>query len=83
MVDAILNDLGDTATIFMKDGDDFLRISTNVKKADGARAIGTKLGKDSAAYTPSHREDRMSATPTYWASLISQATSLSRGRTET
>jgi len=52
MVDAILNDLGDTATIFMKDGDDFLRISTNVKKADGARAIGTKLGKDSAAYTP-------------------------------
>jgi len=52
MVDAILNDLGDTATVFMKDGDDFLRVSTNVKKPDGSRAIGTRLGKDSAAYAP-------------------------------
>ena len=50
MVDAILNDLGDTATIFVKEGDDFKRIVTNVKKSDGSRAAGTTLGKDSAAY---------------------------------
>jgi methyl-accepting chemotaxis protein len=50
MVDAIQNDLGDTATIFVKDGDDFKRIATNVKKPDGTRAVGTTLGKDSAAY---------------------------------
>lgn len=50
MVDAVLQDLGDTATIFVKDGDDFKRIVTNVKKSDGSRAVGTTLGKDSAAY---------------------------------
>ncbi len=50
MVDDILNDLGDTATLFMKDGDDFRRVVTNVKKPDGSRAVGTLLGKESAAY---------------------------------
>ncbi len=31
---------------------DFIRISTTVKKKDGSRAVGTKLGKSSAAYDP-------------------------------
>lgn len=50
LVDDIKDDLGDVATIFVKEGDDFKRISTNIKKADGSRAVGTMLGKDSKAY---------------------------------
>ncbi|WP_425448105.1 methyl-accepting chemotaxis protein [Dethiothermospora halolimnae] len=51
MVDDILNDMGDVATIFVKDGDDFRRITTNIKDENGKRAIGTYLGKDSEAYS--------------------------------
>jgi len=51
-VDEIQKDLGVVATIFAKDGDDFRRIVTSVKKKDGTRAVGTFLGKDSAAYKP-------------------------------
>src|SRR4029078_5991543 len=43
---------GGTATIFVKSGDEFVRVATNVKKDDGSRAIGTVLdptGKDIAA----------------------------------
>ena len=38
------------ATIFAKDGDDFVRITTSVKDAAGNRAMGTLLARDSAAY---------------------------------
>jgi hypothetical protein len=31
------------ATIFVKSGDEFIRVATNVKKDDGSRAIGTIL----------------------------------------
>jgi hypothetical protein len=34
---------GMTATLFVKGGDDYIRVATNVKKDDGSRAIGTKL----------------------------------------
>src|SRR5262249_41708714 len=35
---------GMTATLFVRSGDDFVRVATNVPKADGSgRAIGTKL----------------------------------------
>lgn len=40
------------ATIFQRDGDDFTRVITSIRKADGSRAVGTKLGKSSAAYQP-------------------------------
>ena len=40
------------ATIFQRDGDDFTRIITSIRKEDGTRAVGTKLGKTSAAYQP-------------------------------
>jgi len=50
VVDALQTDLGVVATVFVKDGDDFRRITTNVLKEDGTRAVGTMLGKDSAAY---------------------------------
>ena len=51
-VDEIGSSLGNTTTIFIKKDDDFERITTNIKKEDGTRAIGTTLGKDSAAYKP-------------------------------
>ncbi|WP_165916363.1 methyl-accepting chemotaxis protein [Marinisporobacter balticus] len=51
MVDAILNDLGDVATVFVKSGDDFKRITTNILNEDGKRAVGTYLGKESRAYS--------------------------------
>jgi hypothetical protein len=35
--------MGGTATFFVKSGGEFVRVSTNVKKADGSRAIGTIL----------------------------------------
>ena len=43
---------GDIATVFVKDGDDFVRISTSLLKEDGTRAMGTYLGKKSPAYKP-------------------------------
>lgn len=50
LVDEILEDLGDTATIFARKDDDFIRVITNIKKNDGSRAVGTLLGTASAAY---------------------------------
>lgn len=50
MVDAILEDLRNVATIFVKVGDDFKRISSNIMLDSGERAVGTFLGTDSAAY---------------------------------
>lgn len=39
------------ATIFVRRGDDFVRISTSVTKQDGSRAIGTILDHQSPAYS--------------------------------
>ena len=39
-----------TATIFSKDGDRFVRVTTNVMKDDGSRAVGTELNKTTKAY---------------------------------
>ncbi len=50
MVDLILNELDIVSTIFAKDGSDFMRVTTSIIKDDGSRAVGTKLGLDSAAY---------------------------------
>ncbi len=43
---------GDIATVFARDGDDFVRISTSLLKEDGSRAMGTYLGVKSPAYKP-------------------------------
>jgi hypothetical protein len=43
LVDDVVKQMGGTATIFVKSGDDYVRVSTNVKKPDGSRAIGTVL----------------------------------------
>ena len=52
LVDEVQKEKGGTATIFVKSGNDFVRVATNVKKDDGSRAIGTVLdpkGKAMAA----------------------------------
>ncbi len=38
------------ATVFARKGDDFVRVSTSLKKQDGSRALGTALGKEHPAY---------------------------------
>src|SRR5258707_11682589 len=43
LVDEVQKEAGGTATIFVKSGDEFVRVATNVKKDDGSRAIGTIL----------------------------------------
>ena len=50
LVDRMKQLTGNTATLFVKDGDDFVRISTNVLKADGSRAVGTVLDRKGHAY---------------------------------
>jgi hypothetical protein len=43
LVDDVVKQAGGTATIFVKSGDEFVRVATNVKKDDGSRATGTIL----------------------------------------
>jgi methyl-accepting chemotaxis protein len=50
-VDAFTRDSkGNVATIFARQGDDFVRIATSLKKDDGNRATGTLLGPTHPAY---------------------------------
>jgi len=49
-VDTFHQQNGGVATIFMRKGDDFERVTTSVKKEDGERAVGTLLSRDSVAY---------------------------------
>ncbi|KTC62697.1 chemotaxis protein [Pseudomonas fluorescens ABAC62] len=41
---------GGVATVFVRNGDDFVRISTSLTKQDGSRAIGTVLDRQAPAY---------------------------------
>jgi hypothetical protein len=50
IVDAVKAKVGCTATLFVKKGTDFLRVSTNVIKDDGSRAVGTPLDPKGKAY---------------------------------
>ncbi len=50
VVDTVLEDLGDKATIFVKIKDDFKRISTNIMSDENERAMGTFLGTKHKAY---------------------------------
>ncbi|WP_033070130.1 methyl-accepting chemotaxis protein [Thalassospira australica] len=54
LIDSIGAATGQTATVFafVPAEQDFVRVSTNIIKPDGKRAVGTMLGKGSAAYKP-------------------------------
>ncbi len=49
LVDEVQKEAGGTATIFVKSGDEFVRVAMNVKKDDGSRAIGTILDPNGKA----------------------------------
>jgi len=49
-VDHFTKMTGGAATVFVRDGDDFLRITTSLKKASGERAVGTYLGQNHPGY---------------------------------
>ena len=53
LVDGVTSSQGGTATLFSKAGEDFVRISTNVKK-DDKRAIGTLLDPNGRAIKAIH-----------------------------
>ena len=46
VVDEIKKNSGATATIFVKDGDEFVRVSTNVLTPEGKRGVGTQLARN-------------------------------------
>ena len=48
VVDAIRKAHAATATIFVKDGDEFVRVSTNVLTPEGKRGVGTSLARNAA-----------------------------------
>ncbi len=48
MVDAIRKAHQATATLFVKDGEEFVRVSTNVLTPEGKRGIGTQLARNAA-----------------------------------
>lgn len=48
VVDEIKKRTGATATIFVKDGEEFTRVSTNVLTPEGKRGVGTQLARNKA-----------------------------------
>ena len=50
LVDQFLASTGSHATIFVREGNDFLRVATSLKRQDGSRATGTFLGSNHIGY---------------------------------
>jgi len=48
VVDAVRKAHEATATVFVKDGDEFVRVSTNVLTPEGKRGVGTQLARNKA-----------------------------------
>lgn len=49
LVDYVTSIQGGTATLFVKTGQDFFRVSTNIRKSPDQRAVGTKLDPNGKA----------------------------------
>jgi len=50
VVDRFYDDTGAISTFFLKTGDDFIRVSTSLKKNNGERAVGTLLGSSNPGF---------------------------------
>ena len=50
VVDDFLARTGAISTIFVRDGDNYVRIATSLRKEDGSRAMGTPLDRQSPAF---------------------------------
>jgi methyl-accepting chemotaxis protein len=50
LVDRFLESNGSVATIFVRRGNDFVRISSSIKKQDGSRVVGTMLDSTTAVF---------------------------------
>lgn len=48
--DRFTSQTGAPVTIFARDGEDFVRVTTSLKKANGDRAVGTLLNRSSRSY---------------------------------
>jgi hypothetical protein len=48
VVDAVRRAHNATATVFVKDGEEFVRVSTNVLTPEGKRGVGTTLARNAA-----------------------------------
>lgn len=48
--DGFTRQTGMVATVFAREGDDFIRVTTSVRKLDGERAVGTPLDRSQPAY---------------------------------
>jgi hypothetical protein len=48
VVDEIRKSTGASATVFVKEGEEFIRVSTNVLTPEGKRGIGTSLARNKA-----------------------------------
>ncbi len=48
VVDEIRKATGASATVFVKEGDEFIRVSTNVLTSEGKRGVGTPLARAKA-----------------------------------
>ena len=55
LVDSVTSLLGGTATLFVKSGEEFVRVSTNLRKNDGSRAVGTILDPHGKALAAIHQ----------------------------
>jgi hypothetical protein len=49
LVDAVVKKHGGAATLFVKNGDQYVRVATTVKKEDGTSAVGTPMDANSPA----------------------------------
>ena len=65
-VESFTNLTGAVATIFALSGDDFIRVSTSLKKEDGSRAMGTYLGKNSPAYASIMKKEKYEKREICW-----------------
>src|ERR1700712_527881 len=75
LLDDAGKEVGGAATIFVKSGDEFVRVVTNVTNSDGSRGIGTVLNRKGKLSLPFARAKVSLMSSTFAASAISRATS--------